>query len=404
MDAKNTKVAIIFHRFGPYHYARLKALSEHCSLIAIECSEVDNTYSWRKVSDKGDFYWKTLLSTEVDIDDLGIKPIFSLINKCLSECKPDVIAIPGWSAKYSLAAMIWGLRNNIPIIIMSDSTEYDARRSKIKESVKRILLKNISSAIVAGQDHKAYLQKLGVPNDMISLGYDVVDNNYFKKEVQAARERSLSLRKEYSLPEKYFLSSNRLIPKKNLVRLIDSYALYTLHCKDKSWPLIILGDGELKYELKDKLKGAGLESKVKFVGFKQYNEIPIYYGLATVFVHASISEQWGLVVNEAMASGLPVLVSDRCGCARDLVYDNFNGFKFNPYDTEKLSCLFIKMTSISSTKLVDMGKQSEDIISRWGLNKFTNGMLKSINISLENPFPRKSLLSSKFLKLFSTIS
>ncbi len=81
------------------------------------------------------------------------------------------------------------------------------------------------------------------------------------------------------------------------------------------WDLVLLGDGPLKPTLLKLISSLGLESCVHLPGFKQYDELPVYLGLAETFIHASTTEQWGLVVNEAMASGLPVLVSNRCGCA-----------------------------------------------------------------------------------------
>src|SRR5438034_9827058 len=83
---------------------------------------------------------------------------------------------------------------------------------------------------------------------------------------------------------------------------------------------------------------------VHLPGFKQYEELPIFYGLADAFIHASISEPWGLVVNEAMASGLPVLVSIACGCEGDLVKEKVNGFSFNPVRFGKIAQLMLDLT------------------------------------------------------------
>src|SRR5207244_4064698 len=102
---------------------------------------------------------------------------------------------------------------------------------------------------------------------------------------------------------------------KNLPRLLEAFAGYRRLAGDAAWELVLLGDGPLRPELVALLKDLELDGHVLLPGFKQYDELPAYYGLAGAFIHASTTEQWGLVVNEAMASGLPVLVSDRCGCA-----------------------------------------------------------------------------------------
>ena len=83
-------------------------------------------------------------------------------------------------------------------------------------------------------------------------------------------------------------------------------------------------------------------------GFKQYHDLPAYYGLAGAFVHTSTVEQWGLVVNEAMAAGLPVLVSRNCGCAADLVQDGVNGFAFDPLDGDRMAALLTKVAGLSA--------------------------------------------------------
>ena len=101
--------------------------------------------------------------------------------------------------------------------------------------------------------------------------------------------------------------------------------------------------------------GSDLAGDVILAGFKQYDELPAYYGLASAFVHASTTEQWGLVVNEAMASGLPVLVSDRCGCAPDLVEDGVNGFTFDPYDVEALAGLMQRVAAMTDERRQAMG-------------------------------------------------
>ena len=197
------------------------------------------------------------------------------------------------------------------------------------------------------------MTQLGMPVERVFPGYDVVDNRYFEDKVAEVRSQKSEVRKKHGLPEKFFLASARFIEKKNLARLLRAYAEYRRQAEvvsrqvshkvstrhSASWSLVLLGDGPLKSDLCRLISDLRLENSVLLPGFKQYNELPVYYGLASAFVHASTTEQWGLVVNEAMASGLPVLVSDRCGCAADLVQEGRNGFTFDPCNVEQLAQL-----------------------------------------------------------------
>ena len=120
------------------------------------------------------------------------------------------------------------------------------------------------------------------------------------------------------------------------------------------------------------------------LGFQQYPVLPVFYGLANAFILGSTSEQWGLVVNEAMASGLPVLISKQCGCAVDLVHYNRNGFTFDPYKWEELAGFMIKLGS-GECDLNAMGKASRQIIEDWGKAHFAENLLKAAKVALSTP-------------------
>jgi glycosyltransferase involved in cell wall biosynthesis len=122
-------------------------------------------------------------------------------------------------------------------------------------------------------------------------------------------------------------------------------------------------------------------------GFKQYPDLPAYYGLASAFIHASTTEQWGLVVNEAMASGLPVLVSNRCGCAQDLVREGVNGFTFDPYNVEEMANVMLRLTETPKHRLTEMGDASRQLISAWGPERFARGLHDAAETALKNPPP-----------------
>jgi glycosyltransferase involved in cell wall biosynthesis len=120
---------------------------------------------------------------------------------------------------------------------------------------------------------------------------------------------------------------------------------------------------------------------VHLPGFKQYDELPVYYALAKAFVHASTTEQWGLVVNEAIASGLPVIVSERCGCVPELVQDN--GFTFDPMNDDELAARLVDMASLSDNHLEEFQEASRRIAERFGPDRFGDGLEQAASIAVE---------------------
>jgi glycosyltransferase involved in cell wall biosynthesis len=112
-----------------------------------------------------------------------------------------------------------------------------------------------------------------------------------------------------------------------------------------------------------------------------------------------VSETWGLTVNEAMAAGLPVLVSERCGCARDLVVEGRNGFTFDPCDVEALSKLMLRLSSTPEDQREAMGRASQEIIARWTPETFAEGLWRAVGAAHAAPRPSLSALDRVLLRL-----
>jgi len=390
------KVCILFHRLGPYHHARLNTLATHCELSVIELSTIDNTYAWDVVENKHD-YPVVPLFTDADINTKPVDDITRKTRNALIDIKPEVVAIPGWSSPAALVALQWCCETNTPAILMSDSTERAEPRAYWRERIKSRVVRLFSAALVAGEPHVNYVEQLGLPGRRIFIGYDVVDNAHFQTLSGSAQNNARTLRVEHSLPDHYFLTSNRFIEKKNLPRLLDAYAAYVRQTGGNAWGLVLLGDGPLKPILVEQVAHLGLESQVQFTGFKQYDVLPVYYGLAHAFIQASLSETWGLVVNEAMASGLPVLISEHCGCASDLVESGRNGFTFNPYDVVALTNLMLKIASDECDREA-MGRASREIISHWTPNTFAKGLMNAAQVAMDAPRPKMTPFNRWLLK------
>jgi glycosyltransferase involved in cell wall biosynthesis len=161
---------------------------------------------------------------------------------------------------------------------------------------------------------------------------------------------------------------------------------------------VLLGDGPLRETLNSQLSTLNLHRHVHLPGFKQYDELPVYYGLAKAFVHASITEQWGLVVNEAVASGLPVIVSNHCGCAPELV--NGNGFTFDPNHEHELTARLLEVASLSDKERKHLGDNSYRIAANFAPERFGEGLKEAVRVALSSP-RKASLRETALLKLLS---
>jgi 1,2-diacylglycerol 3-alpha-glucosyltransferase len=405
---KNEPIAILFDRLGPYHWARLQAAARLFPVVAVETCAFTREYQWERIDEPREFDRVTLFD---DISD-DRRPKRALLRekmtKALREADPVVAMIPGWATPASLIALEWCLQNQRPAVVMSESNAFDEQRYALAESIKRIVVSLFSAGLAGGQLQMEYLIALGLPRNRVFTGYDVVDNEHFRQNGEEVRSQASEARRKYGLPENYFLASARFVPKKNLPTLICAYARYRQLAGNRDdgqrtthngpWDLVLLGDGLLRADLCRLISDLRLDGHVHLPGFVQYRELPAYYALADVFVHASITEQWGLVVNEAMATGLPVIVSNRCGCVPDLVVEGKNGFTFDPKSVKSLGKLMLDMCRLSKRRLEEMRGESRRIIEGFTPSHFATGAERAINAAKGAPIPRTSLFSSFLVK------
>jgi glycosyltransferase involved in cell wall biosynthesis len=390
------RIAILFHRLGPYHHARCVAAGARCDLFVIELSAVDETYAWAHVPGAPNFARLTLFERE-DADRRSRREVTGRVHAALSQSDPEVVAIPGWSHPGALAALLWCLKKGRPAVLMSDSGRHDEVRRAAREATKRRVVRLFGGAIVGGAPHAEYACALGLPRKAVFAGYDVVDNAHFERGARQARDCAERARRRLGLPARFFLASSRFVAKKNLPRLLEAYAGYRRRAGAEAWHLVLLGDGALRRALERRIARPDLTGAVILAGFEQYEELPAYYGLAGAFVHASTTEQWGLVVNEAMACGLPVIVSKRCGCAPDLVEDGVDGFAFAPHDVAALAGLLQRVAAMTEAQRRAMGRAGQEIIAGWGPARFADGLLRAAEAALRRPPPEASWLDRSLL-------
>jgi glycosyltransferase involved in cell wall biosynthesis len=211
-----------------------------------------------------------------------------------------------------------------------------------------------------------------MPEDAIFVGYDVVGNDTFHPQ----KIRTLPV----PVKRPFFLAINRFVGKKNLLFLLIAYSKYLQQFQDAAWDLVLCGDGELRSQIEQKISDLNLQDYVHLTGFLQQEQMLPYFAHAKCFIHASIQEQWGLVVNEAMASGLPVLVSNRCGCYEDLIVEGVNGFGFDPENLQQLTDLMLKISS-DDVDLQKMGDRALEHIQNFSPDRFARGLMQAVEYS-----------------------
>ncbi len=371
------KIALVFVNYGPYHIARLESTRVTLDqfdwkVVGIEIARDQIEYQWKTNMSELPFQLITLFSDR-SYENIPLPVLFWRMFKTLSRVEPDFIAISGYSEPGMIAALLWAKFYGKKTVLMSESKQDDEIRTAWKEWLKQWLISHYDAALVGGPPHKRYLQNLGMNDRAIAFGYDVVENEVF------AQEKIKSLPSPIKQP--YFLVTCRLVPKKNVSFVLRSYADYCINVGETSWHLIICGDGELHDQITDEITHLGLDAQVHLPGFLQQEQLLPYFSHAQCFILASTQEQWGLVVNEAMAAGLPVLVSNRCGCFEDLVMEGINGFGFDPNNQAQLMNLMLKMSS-GTFDLQSMGQASLQHIQKYSPDYFAQGLKQAIDYAL----------------------
>ncbi|MDA1029679.1 MAG: glycosyltransferase [Bacteroidetes bacterium] len=390
------RVCVQWPRFGPYHLARLRAFHRAfeplgIELIGLETAAQSDLYEWRVESGQTSFRREQVF-TDRRYESITPREMHDALVSRLDELQPDIVAIHTYSLPDSRACLAWCKKNRKASIVMTDSKADDAPRSTLKEWLKSELISSYDAAFLAGQPQQAYFEQLKYPKEAISLGYNAVDNAYFAEAYFADASR---FKDANSLPglgseEPFMLASNRFLKRKNLSNLLSAYRIYR-GITALPFRLIMLGDGVLKEELEKQVDQEGIEGVI-FAGFRQIEELPVYYDRASFFVHPSRVDTWALVVNEAMAAGLPVLVCTGAGCHKDLVEPGVNGFTFGPDDIEGLAGQ-MKRLSEDEAFARQAGEASKIIVARWDLDRCAEGLLDAAAIAWRRKGRRMNVVS-----------
>jgi glycosyltransferase involved in cell wall biosynthesis len=391
------RLAIHFQRYGPYHKARLASARQQLApigwgAIGLETVSMDAVYQWQAESHADQAGIHTVFPGKA-LESLSRHQIQQGMDQVLSHLNPDAVAIAGWASSEARACLAWCRKHSKQALLMSETRAADGRRIWFKEAIKSWRIKPFQGAFVGGASHADYLRSLGFRGP-VAYGYDVVDNAYFREESTQwrANDQRMGL-----ISRPYILASNRFVERKNLIRLVQAFAAVPRSDgspQGAAVDLCLVGDGPERVALQSTCKALGLpvveaapwdvegqvtsaftSPRVFLPGFRQIEELPRFYAHACCFVHPAISEPWGLVINEAMACGLPVLCSANCGAAEELVIDSINGFSFDPLDTVSISRVLRSFLNLPPEQKAAMGEASSELIEqRYPTSAFGQGL------------------------------
>lgn len=422
-------------QYGPYHLARALALQEAARPMpvrALELANLTKNYAWSREAKSIEL---VTLCPEMVSEKLSFQAVFQRARQCFKELEVGVCLLPSYSPRQPLAALLAAKSLGIKTVMMNESHAGTARAGRAGTWAKRRLVSLFDAALVGGAPQKRYFASLGLPEEKIFTGYDAVDNDYFTRKAADARSQSAEIRNQYGLPEHYFLSLGRFVAKKNLDTLLQAFRKFLDSQPRPNTHLVMVGSGEEETKLISLCAGLKLPvcdhrrpdanalapgtPQVHFYGFRQIDENPIFYALADAFILPSLYEEWGLVVNEAMAAGLPVVVSETAGCAEDLLENDpepladlrpvtelrsrdslkrgarRNGFVFAPNSADELAAV-LQILAAQPALCREMGAAGREIVEKFSCRQFAENALLAAEAALSGR--RKGLVRGTALQ------
>ena len=378
------RLVILTEIIAPYRIPVFNSLAQQSGidLHVIFLAETDPTLrQWRSYKDEIHFSFQVLPSWRRRLGNYNALLNWG-VSSALRRASPDAILCGGYNYIASWQSMWWARRNHVPFLLWVESTADDLRRNNpLIESLKTTFLRSSKAFVVPGKSSFAYLRGYGAREEMIYTAPNAVDIEFFGQGAQKARDNAAVLRQALHLPARYFLFVGRLVPEKGVFDLLHAYGALAPELR-ATIGLVFGGDGVARPEL-EKRAAAITPGAVYFAGFVHREQLPSYYGLAEALVFPTRSDTWGLVVNEAMACGLPIIASSVAGCATDLVEDYWNGRVVRSSDTSQFAHAMNELACDAALRSL-MGRRGRDRILRYSPEACAAGIAEAV-LSCEAP-------------------
>ena len=372
------KLVIVTEIIAPYRIPVFNALAQRreLDLHVVFLSENDPTIrQWRVYTDEIEFQYDVLPSWRRRLGKYNVlinRSVLSTLNKL----RPDAVLCGGYNYLTSWQAAYWARFHRVPLLLWSESTALDKRHGhRPVEFLKAQFLRLCRSFVVPGRSSLKYLKDFGISDQLIFTAPNAVDVTLFSKPAKQARRNEFEVRARRSLPSRYFLFVGRLVKDKGIFELLETYAQLDTEIRDKVG-LVFVGDGADRPALMERSARIA-PGAIQFPGFIQREGLSDFYALADALIFPTHSDPWGLVVNEAMSCGLPVVVTGVAGCVADLVQDGWNGFVVAPKDRAALASAMTRLASDSVLR-TEMGSKSRERIEAYSPEAWAEGLVNAV--------------------------
>jgi glycosyltransferase involved in cell wall biosynthesis len=373
------RLVILTEIISPYRIPLFNALAQDAEvdLHVIFLAETDPTLrEWQVYKEEIRFSYQVLPSWRKRVARYNAL-LNRGVSRALAKAAPDVILCGGYNYVASWQALIWARVHKIPFVLWSESNAKDLRRGHaMVEASKSAFLRKCSGFVVPGRAAQEYLcAHKGIMEDVIFTAPNAVDNDLFAAAAFSARQNADTHRQGLGLPKRYFLFAGRLVREKGVFELLSAYAKLDESMR-RQIGLIFAGDGVSRRQLEEQAASIS-PGVIRFAGFAQREQLAIYYALAEMLVLPTYADTWGLVVNEAMACGLPVILSRSAGCAVELLRECWNGLLVPPRDVVLLTSAMRSLADQPDLRET-MGANSAQHISHFSPRDWSRGIVRMV--------------------------
>jgi len=358
------RLVVLSEIIAPYRIPVFNALArkEGIDLHVIFLAETDpKLRQWLVYRDEICFSHEVLRSWRGRLGERNL--LFNWrLSAALRRAAPDAILCGGYNYPASWEASWWARRHHVPFMVWVESTAHDRRSWRASvEALKGAFLRNCTAFVVPGKSSAEYLQRYDIQQGAVFSAPNAVDTDFFSRHAATVRADAAAHRQRLGLPQRYFLFVGRLVPEKGIFDLLAAYHRLAPELRTNVG-LVLVGEGSAHAKV-SQCAARISPGQVQVAGFVQRETLATYYALADAFILPTRSDPWGLVVNEAMACGLPIVTTTAAGCAADLV-TGWNGFVVSPGDRAGLAAAMDRLARDSELR-AQMGTSSRLRVRRY---------------------------------------